>query len=117
MVNHQPPSGNTTSICKTKWLLLFSHPNLLLLSFSTLDTDPTDLQHLVGGLAAALPVPEVLLNVFPKGPEGLRRPLPAQTDLQQVPNVVLGEDQEGVGQVQTHFVWTGGGEGQPQVIV
>lgn len=42
--------------------------NLLLLRFSTLDTDPTDLQHLVDGRAVAVPGPERLLHVLPEGP-------------------------------------------------
>lgn len=76
-------------------LKISSQPRLLFLRFSSFHANPPDLQHRFG-----FPAPEGLFKVLPKGIQGFRLPLPVQADLEQIPDVVLGEDQEGVGQVQ-----------------
>lgn len=74
-------------------------PYLLLLRFPSFHTNPPDFQYRFGRLG--VPGPETLLEVLPDGVPGFRISFPAQTDLQQVTNILLSEHQEGVGQVQT----------------
>lgn len=77
-------------------------PHLLLLSFSRFHTNPPHFQYRFGRLG--VPRPECLLNVLPDRVPGFRVSFPAQTDLQQVTNILLSKHQEGVGQVQTDRV-------------
>lgn len=75
-------------------------PDLLLLRFPMFHTNTPDCQDRLGRLG--VPAPELLLNVLPDGAPGVSFSFPAQTDLQQVANILLSEHQEGVGQVQTN---------------
>ena len=72
---------------------------VLLLRFSGFHTNPPDFQHRFERLG--IPGPERLLDVLPDRVPGFRISFPAQLDLKQVTDFILGKHQEGVGQVQT----------------
>lgn len=75
---------------------------LLFLRFSRFHTNTPDFQYRFGRLG--VPRPERLFDVLPHGVPGFRISLPAQTDLQQVTDVLLSKHQECVRQVQADYV-------------
>ena len=79
-----------------------STPGLHFLSFSSFHTDPSYFKNGRGGL-----IRKGLLEGLPERVPGVRRCFPAQSDVQQVSNLLLREHQEGVGQVQTHTIRAG----------
>lgn len=100
---------NTTQKQKkpqTSWGCGIYQPYLLLLRFPSFYTNPSDLQYRFWRLS--VPGPESLLNVLPDGVPRFRFSFPAQTDLQQVANILFSKHQEGVGQVQTYRVLMAG---------
>lgn len=71
---------------------------LLFLRLSGFHADSADFQNWFGRIR--VPGPEGLLPVLPDRAPRLGLSLPGQTNFQQVPDIVFGEHQEGVGQVQ-----------------
>ena len=82
--------------------------HLLLLGFPRLDPDAPDIHFLLGlwGLRqqAAKPIPQAV--------PGLRCRLPGESDLQQVSQVFLCVDQEGVGGIQPNLLHSTKGRGK-----
>lgn len=70
--------------------------NLPLLGFPRLDPDASDMQLLLGAVGLSQVAAKLLPQVVP----GLRLALPCEFDLQEVSQVLLGVDQEGVGGIQ-----------------
>ena len=70
--------------------------NLPPLGFPRLDTDASDMQLLLGTAGLSQVAAKLLPQVVPR----LRLALPRKFDLQEVSQVLLGVDQEGVGGIQ-----------------
>lgn len=73
---------------------------LLPLGFPRLDPDASDVQLLRGFVGLRQEAAELLPQVIP----GLTCPLPGESDLQEIPQVFLGVDQEGVGGIQAELL-------------
>lgn len=81
--------------------------HLLPLGFPGLDADASDIQLLLGPAGLR----QVAAKLFPQVVPGLRSPLPGESDLQEVSQVLLGVDQEGVGGIQLDLLHSARGEG------
>lgn len=77
-------------------LRVFCTKSIFPLGFPRLDSDAPNIHFLLGlwGLR------QVAANLFPQAVPGLRYPLPGESDLQEVSQVLLCVDQEGVGGIQ-----------------
>lgn len=73
---------------------------LLFLSFPRFHTNPSDLQYFIFRLS--IPGPEGLFHSCQHGVQGVRFPLPDETNLKQIADILLRKHQKGICQVETN---------------